>query len=92
MNTRKVMKIGWFHIRTFLKGFVRTLDSALVIGAAAGSIYGFTLVTSETGYTAVVEFVASCVLLVIALVGIYASGQQGRCYKKDKGCFAKEVK
>lgn len=51
-----------------------------------------TLINSETGYTAVGEFVASCALLVIALVGIYAAGQHGRCYKKDKGRFAKEVK
>lgn len=92
MDARKVMAIGWFHIRTFLRGFVRTLGSALVTGAAAGSVYGFTLINSETGYTAVGEFVASCALLVIALVGVYAAGQHGRCYKKDKGRFAKEVK
>lgn len=92
MDARKVMAIGWFHIRTFLRGFVRTLGCALVTGAAAGSVYGFMMTTSETGYTAVGEFVVSCMLLVIALVGIYAAGQHGRCYKKDKGRFAKEVK
>lgn len=91
MDARKVVATGWFHIRTFLRGFVRTLGSALVTGAAAGSVYGFTLINSETGYTAVGEFVASCALMVIALVGIYAAGQHGRCYKKDKGRFAKGV-
>lgn len=92
MDARKVMAVGWFHTRTFLRGLVRTLGSALVTCAAAGSIHGFTLITSETGYAAVGYFVASCVLLVIALVGVYSAGQHGRCYKKDKDRFAKEVK
>ena len=92
MDARKVITVGWFHTRTFLRGLVRTLGSTLVIGAATGSVYGFTLITSETGYAAVGDFVASCVLLVIALVGVYAAGWYGRCHKKDKGRLAKEVK
>lgn len=92
MDARKVMAISWFHIRTFLRGFVRTLGSALVTGAAAGSVYGFMMITGETGYAAVSDFVVSCAMLVIALVGIYATGQHGWCYKKDKGRFEKEVK
>ena len=92
MNARKVMTISWLYIKTFLRGFVRTLGSTLVAGAAAVSVYGFTLVTNETGYTAVSKFVASCVLLVIALVGVYAAGQHDRYYKKDRSRLAKEVK
>ena len=92
MGARKVMTISWFYIKTFLRGLVRILGSTLVAGAAAGSVYGFTLVTNETGYTAVSKFVASCMLLVIALVGVYAAGQHGWCHKKDKSRLARGAK
>lgn len=92
MNVRKVMATGWFHTKIFLRGFVRTLGSTLVTGAAAGSVCGFTLITNETGYAAVGDFVASCALLAIALVGVYVAGQNGWYHKKDKGRFAKGVK
>lgn len=92
MDARKVMTISWFYIKTFLRGLTRILGSTMVAGAAVGSMYGFTLVTNETGYTAVSEFVVSCALLVVAIVGIYAAGQHGRCYKKDRSRLAKEAK
>ena len=92
MDARKVMTISWFYIKTFLRGLVRILGSTLVSGAAAVSVYGFTLVTNETGYTAVSKFVASCVLLVIALVGVYAAGQHDRYYKKYKSRLARGAK
>ena len=92
MDARKVITISWLHIRTFLRGLVRILGSTLVAGAAAGSVYGFTLITSETGYTAVGEFVASCALLMVALAGVYAAGRYSRCHKKGKSRLAKEDK
>lgn len=95
MNTTRINKVitaVWFHTRTFLRGLGRVIGSTLVAGAAAGSVYGFTLIASETGYAAVLDFVTSCVLLVIAMMGVYTSGKRGRCYKKDKGRFVKEVK
>ena len=92
MDARKVMTISWLYIKTFLRGLVRILGYTLVAGAAVGSMYGFTLVTNETGYTAVSEFVVSCALLVFAMVGIYAAGQHDRYYKKYKSRLAKEVK
>lgn len=92
MNTRKVMTISWFYIKTFLRGLVRILGSTLVAGAAVGSAYGFTSITNETGYVAVGKFVVSCALLMVALVGIYAAGQRDRYYKKYKSCLARGVK
>lgn len=91
-NTNKVTTVTWFHMRTFIRGLGRVIESTLVAGAAAGSVYGFTLISGETGYAAVWDFVVSSVMLVIAMVGVYAVGHRGRRYKKYKGLFVKEVK
>lgn len=89
---KKAMVVAWFHTRTFLRGLGRVIGSTTVAGAASVSVYGFTLISGETGYAAVGDFVASCALLVIALMGIYVVGRRDQRYKKDKGHFVKEVK
>ena len=67
-----------FHGRIAWRGFCRTLYGAAVAGLIAMAIYGFVSVTTETGWTAVCDFIASCATLVVALLNMYVMG----CKKK----------
>ena len=69
-----------FHLQIMWRGFCRTLYGAAVAWLIAIAIYGFVSVTTETGWTAVCDFVASCATLVVALSNMYFMG--GR----KKGC------
>lgn len=50
------------------------LHSTLIAGLFVMSIVGFTLVTMDNGYTAVFDFVVSCITLVLALGNTYLIG------------------
>lgn len=62
------------HAKIAWRGFCRTLYGAAVAGLIAMAIYGFASVTTETGWTAVCDFVASCATLVVALSNMYLMG------------------
>lgn len=63
-----------FHAKIALRGFYRTLYGASVAGLIALAVYGFVYVTTETGWTAVCDFIASCATLVVALLNMYLMG------------------
>ena len=63
-----------FHAKIAWRGFYRTLYGAAVAGLIALAIYGFVSVTTETGWTAVCDFIASCATLVVALLNMYLMG------------------
>lgn len=63
-----------FHARILWRGFCRTVYGAAVAGLIAMAIYGFVSVTTETGWTAVCDFIASCATLVVALLNMYLMG------------------
>ena len=63
-----------FHLRIMWRGFCRTLYGAAVAVLIAMAIYGFVSVATETGWTAVCDFVASCATLVVALSNMYLMG------------------
>ena len=67
-----------FHVRVAWRGFCRTLYGAAVAGLIAMAVNGFASVTSETGWTAVCDFIASCATLFVALLNMYVMG----CKKK----------
>ena len=75
---KKVWKIVKFHSKIAWRGFYRTLFGAAVAGLTALAIYGFASVTTETGWTAVCDFIASCATLIVALSNMYLMG----CNKK----------
>ena len=62
------------HVRCLLNGFGRMVFGAATAGLIAISIYGFVMVTTETGWTAVSDFVASSASMVVALSCTYAMG------------------
>lgn len=63
-----------FHAKIAWRGFCRTLYGAAVAGLIALAVYGFVSVTTETGWTAVFDFIASCATLVVALSNMYLMG------------------
>ena len=78
VQIKKAWKAVKFHAKIAWRGFYRTLYGAAVAGLLAMAVYGFVSVTTETGWTAVCDFIASCATLVIALGGMYLIG----CRKK----------
>ena len=63
-----------FHLRVMWRGFCRTIYGASVAGLIAMAVYGFISVTAETGWVAVLTFVGSCAVLMIALMYMYSIG------------------
>ena len=78
VQSKKAWKAVKFHAKIAWRGLYRTLYGAAVAGLVALAIYGFVSVTTETGWTAVCDFIASCATLVVALANMYWMG----CNKK----------
>ena len=80
VQIKKAWKVAKFHAKVAWRGFCRTVYGALVAGLIAMAVYGFVSVTTETGWTAVCDFIASCATLIVAISNMYLIG----C--KKKGC------
>ena len=74
VQIKKAWKTVKFHAKIAWRGFFRTLYGSVVAGLIALAIYGFVSVTTETGWTAVCDFVASCATFVVALSNMYLMG------------------
>lgn len=74
VQIKKAWKVFKFHTKIAWRGFCRTLCGAAVAGLIALAIYGFVSVTTETGWTAVCDFIASCATLIVALANMYLMG------------------
>lgn len=72
-----------FHLRIMWRGFCRTVYGAAVAGLIAMAIYGFVSVTTETGWTAVFDFIAACATMVVALANMYLIGGRKKGGKKN---------
>jgi hypothetical protein len=81
-NFEKALKQVKFHAGILLRGLARTLYGTINAGLIAFAIYGFVITKSEGGYAAVFDFVASCAVLMIALVNIYLLGCKKRGAKR----------
>ena len=57
-----------------LKGFVRMMYGALTAGLFVLAIGGFIMITTETGWVAVAEFIAAICTIAVAAVNMYAIG------------------
>lgn len=63
-----------FHAKIAWRGLCRTIYGATVAGLIALAVYGFVSVTTETGWAAVCDFIASCATLIVALSNMYLMG------------------
>lgn len=71
---KRVVNAVKAHGRCLLKGFGRMVFGAATAGLIAISVYGFVMVTTETGWDAVSDFVASSASMVVALTCTYTMG------------------
>ena len=71
-----------YHGKVMLKGFVKVLYGTAVSGLIGLAVYGFAMIPSEGGYTAVLDFVGAVATLCVAFGGMYAIGS-----KKKKGGY-----
>ena len=78
----RIMKVISFHGKVLLKGFLRMLFGAGTAGLFALAIGGLVMITTETGWTAVMEFIAAICTAVVAFTCMYAMG--GNCKKGAK--------
>ena len=74
VQIKKAWKAVKFHAKIAWRGFYRTLYGAAVAGLLAMAVYGFVSVTTETGWAAVCDFIASCATLVVALLNMHLMG------------------
>ena len=77
----EVLKHIKFHGGILVRGFSRMLYGTLVAGLFVISGMGFFLVTIDSGYTAVFDFIAACATLTVALGCTYLLGCK-RCAKR----------
>lgn len=81
-NFNRVMQLIAFHCLVMIRGFVKVLYGAAVSGLIGLAVYGFAMIPSEGGYTAVLDFVGAVATLCVAFGGMYAIGS-----KKKKGGY-----
>ena len=74
VQIKKAWKAVKFHAKIAWRGFYRTVYGAAVAGLIAMAVYGCVSVTTETGWTAVCDFIASCATLIVALANMYLIG------------------
>lgn len=75
---RKMAGRVLFHSKILLRGLVKTLYGTSVSGLVGLAVYGFVMIPTEGGYTAVCEFVVASITLGIAVGAMYAFGGRRR--------------
>ena len=60
--------------KILLRGFIRMMYGTMTASLFAMAIWGLVMITTETGWTAVMEFGASVCTAVVATTGMYAMG------------------
>lgn len=68
------------HGKIALKGFVRMMCGACTACLLGLAIYGFVMVSRETGWAAVSDFITSIATAVVGLACMYIQG--GNCKKR----------
>lgn len=82
LRFRKAVSRLAYHGKILLRGVAKTLYGTMVAGLVGLSVYGFVMIPTEGGYTAVCEFVVASLTLGMAIGAMYAFG--GRCRKQGR--------
>lgn len=78
MSFKKAIGRVAYHSKILLRGLVKTVYGTAVAGLVGLSVYGFVMIPSEGGYTAVCEFVVASLTLGMACGAMYAFGGRRR--------------
>lgn len=71
---KSLAKTILFHTKVLFKGFKRVVFGASTAGLIAFAVYGFYVIPSEGGWSAVCDFVTAIATMVVAMVSMYAIG------------------
>lgn len=82
INFERFLKQVRFHSGILLRGLARTIYGALIAGLVGIAVWGFVLINTETGYTAVFDFIAAIATLMVALCNMYLLGNKRKGGKK----------
>lgn len=85
MNRNDIVSIGRVvgaYLKILWRGFTRMIVGTAVAGAMVLSIYGYAMIPTEGGYTAVSEFLIATALMVTALVCMYAMGGKAKAVRR----------
>lgn len=63
--------------KILMKGLVRVVCGVAISAAYGAAVYGFFMTHRESGYLAVLDFMASMAALTVAVAGSYAMGNIG---------------
>ena len=78
LEAKKIVNTAKDGAKNLVRGFVRTVCGAAVAGLVSLSVYGFATLSSESGWTAVFNFIASCATMCVALSNMYLLGARKR--------------
>ena len=62
------------YARVLLVGFQYMIAGTLTIGLLTVTVMGFCLVSRDSGYVAVFDFIVSCFMLVVSIASMYLLG------------------
>lgn len=62
------------HGKVVLKGLMRAMYGTATAALFALAAYGFAMITTESGWVAVLEFLASTAVAVLGAAAVYAQG------------------
>jgi hypothetical protein len=79
---KSIVKSIGFHGKVLARGFVRMAYGAGTAGLLGMAAYGYWMITGESGWTAVCEFVGSTATLCMGLMWMYVIGCNKRGAKK----------
>lgn len=85
MNRNDIVSLGRVvgaYLKVLWKGFVRMIVGTAVAGTMVLAIYGYAMIPTEGGYTAVSEFLIATMLMVVALVCMYAMGGKVKAVRR----------
>lgn len=74
VQIKRALANAKFHLLVMWHGFCRTVYGAAVAGLIAMAFCGFASVTTKAGWVAVLTFIGSCAVLMIALMHMYSIG------------------
>ena len=62
------------YVRILLVGFKYMIGGTLTIGLLTVAVMGFCMVSRDSGYVAVFDFIVSCFMLAVSIASLYLLG------------------
>lgn len=81
-KTKRKWILAWqtvrYHSVVMMRGMAKMLYGTVASGFLGLAVYGFLAVSRESGWTAVCDFIAASLIMIMALTGVYVFGCRGK--------------